>query len=142
MPVFKDKAIVEEMFGEIWTKMVKETEFGAKLKEGGISIYFVVNDPDVVMFVDENGPLFSLEVEILLGYLGLDKADITVGREGIFLEDKLLIPSPQGIMPMNYLVHPSNFTIIPASMVFEKKVNPSDFKGKIVLVGVTALEPQ
>ncbi len=86
---------------------------------------------------DENGPLFSLEVEVLLGYLGLDKADITIEREGIFFEDELIIPSPHGIMPMNYLVHPSNFTIIPASMVFEKKVNPSDFTGKIVLVGVT-----
>ena len=52
MPIFKDSAMMEEMFGEIWTKMVKETEFGTKLKENGISIFFVVNDPDVVMFVD------------------------------------------------------------------------------------------
>lgn len=59
MPVFENKAILEEMFGEIWTKMVKETEFGPKLKENGITIYFVVNDPDTVMFVDENGPLFG-----------------------------------------------------------------------------------
>ena len=86
---------------------------------------------------DENGPLFSLEVEILLDYLDLNKADISVESEGIFLKDELIIPSPHGIMPMNYLVHPSNFTIIPASEVFEGKVNPSDFKGKIVLVGVT-----
>ena len=63
MPVFKSKEMMEEMFGEIWTKMVKETEFGSKLKEGGITIYFVVNDPDVVMFVDENGPLFGDEAK-------------------------------------------------------------------------------
>ncbi len=63
MPVFKDKAMMEEMFGEIWTKMVKETEFGPRLKENGISIFFVVSDPDVVMFVDENGPIFGEEAK-------------------------------------------------------------------------------
>lgn len=63
MTVFKSKEIMEEMFGEIWTKMVKETEFGPKLKSNGITIYFVVNDPDVVMFVDENGPLFGDEAK-------------------------------------------------------------------------------
>lgn len=63
MTVFKSRELMEEMFGEIWTKMVKETEFGPKLKENGITIYFVVNDPDVVMFVDENGPLFGDEAK-------------------------------------------------------------------------------
>lgn len=59
MPVFKAKGLVEEMFGEIWNKMVHETDFGPKLKENGISIFFVVNDPDVFMYVDENGPVFG-----------------------------------------------------------------------------------
>ena len=63
MPVFQDRAMMEEMFGDIWTKMVTETEFGQKLKENGITIYFVVNDPDVVMFVDETGPLFGDEAK-------------------------------------------------------------------------------
>ena len=63
MPVFQDSSQMEEMFGEIWTKMVKETEFGQKLKENGITIYFVVDNPDVVMFVDENGPLFGDEAK-------------------------------------------------------------------------------
>ena len=72
---------------------------------------------------DEDGPLFSLEVEILLDYLDLDKADISVESEGIFFKDELIIPSPNGIMPMNYLVHPSNFTIIPASLIFEVRLS-------------------
>jgi putative sterol carrier protein len=63
MSVFKSKEMVEEMFGEIWSKLVHETEFGPKLKSNGISIYFVINDPDVVMFVDENGPLFGDEAK-------------------------------------------------------------------------------
>ena len=39
----EESAMMEEMFGEIWTKMVKETEFGTRLKENGISIFFVHN---------------------------------------------------------------------------------------------------
>jgi hypothetical protein len=61
MPVFENKEIVTKMFGEIWTRMVNETEFGPKLKESGISLYFIINDPDLEMYVDENGPLFGDE---------------------------------------------------------------------------------
>ena len=64
MPVFKDSTMMEEMFGEIWMKMVKETKFGTELKENGISILFAVSDPDVVMYVDENGPLFGDEAKV------------------------------------------------------------------------------
>ena len=60
MAVFT-KAIMTEMFGEIWTKMVNETEFGNQLKENGITICFVINDPEVEMYVDENGPVFGNE---------------------------------------------------------------------------------
>lgn len=63
MSVFKDAAQAEELFGDLWAKMIRETEFGAKLKESGISIFFVVNDPDMVMYVDENGPVFGEEAE-------------------------------------------------------------------------------
>ena len=79
----------------------------------------------------------ALEMEILVSYLGLDKTQIRVNKNGIFLKDKLFIPSPQGKLPLNYLVHPYNFKIIPASSVLEKKVSSLDFKDKIVLVGVT-----
>ena len=37
MPVFNDKQTVIKMFGEIWSKMIKETEFGPKLRENRIS---------------------------------------------------------------------------------------------------------
>ena len=79
----------------------------------------------------------SLEMEIFLNYLGLDNAEIRVNEQGIFLKDSLLIPSPQGKLPLNYLVHPSHFRIISASSILKKDVSPSDFKDKIVLVGVT-----
>ena len=59
MAIFKDKTVMEELFGELWIKMINETEFGRKLKENQITIFFVIDDPEVVMFVDENGPLFG-----------------------------------------------------------------------------------
>jgi HD-GYP domain-containing protein (c-di-GMP phosphodiesterase class II)/CHASE2 domain-containing sensor protein len=82
-------------------------------------------------------PLFSIEVEILLRYLHIDKARVGVNNQGILLDHQLLIPSPHGISHLNYLAYPSSLTIIPASLVLEKRVNPEDIKGKIVLVGVT-----
>ena len=85
----------------------------------------------------DNKTALSLETEILLSYLGLDKAQIRVNEQGIFLKDRLLISSPQGKQPLNYLVHPSNFRTISASSVLDKEVSPSDIKDKIVLVGVT-----
>jgi putative nucleotidyltransferase with HDIG domain len=86
---------------------------------------------------DEEGAAFSLEVEILFSYLGLTKSQPRIDSQGIFLNDELLVPSQKGMLPLNYLVHPSRFKIIPASSVLEKKVNPLDLKDKIVLVGAT-----
>ncbi|MBA4368287.1 MAG: hypothetical protein C0403_11710 [Desulfobacterium sp.] len=63
MAVFKDKNLMEELFGELWTKMINETEFGPRIKKDGVSILYIVNDPDVVMFVDGDGPLFGIEAE-------------------------------------------------------------------------------
>ena len=51
----------EEMFGEIWLKLIKETEVGPKLKKNGISLHFIINEPDMEMYIDEHGPLFGEE---------------------------------------------------------------------------------
>jgi putative nucleotidyltransferase with HDIG domain len=87
--------------------------------------------------LDRQEVAYSLETEILFRYLDVDRERIRAGRKGIFLDDELLIPSPGGIMPLNYLVHPSRFHTVPASMVLEGKAGPDDFYNKIVLVGVT-----
>ncbi|MFZ0930465.1 MAG: hypothetical protein WAN11_17805 [Syntrophobacteraceae bacterium] len=63
MPVFKDTALAQELFGALWTEMIAETEFGKALKEAEITILFVVHDPDLSMYVDENGPLFGEEAQ-------------------------------------------------------------------------------
>ena len=80
---------------------------------------------------------FSLEMEILLHYLGLNKKGIRVTKDAIFLNNGLVVPSPQGLLPLNYLVHPNNFRTIPAYWILEEKVSPLDLKDKIVLIGVT-----
>lgn len=43
--------------------MIDEFKFGEMLKENGITLLFKVTEPDIVMFVDENGPLFGAEAE-------------------------------------------------------------------------------
>ena len=63
MSVFKDKEMAKELFGDLWNKMIKETEFGPKLKQSGITILFVVDDPDIAMYVDDNGVLFDDEAK-------------------------------------------------------------------------------
>lgn len=63
MAIFKDLGVVEELFGELWIKMINETEFGKKLKESELSILFMTEDPEVVMYVDPNGPLFGEEAK-------------------------------------------------------------------------------
>jgi putative nucleotidyltransferase with HDIG domain len=79
----------------------------------------------------------SIETAILLEYLGIGKEDMALDDRGISLKGGMHIPVTNGKTPLNYLVYHSNFTTIPASMVLGKKVDPADFKDKIVLVGST-----
>ena len=63
MAIFKDKNLMEKLFGELWSKMINETEFGPKIKKDGIAILFIVTDPDVLMFMDGDGPVFGADAE-------------------------------------------------------------------------------
>ena len=63
MPELMDKDTAKELFTDLWTKMINETQFGNRLKEEGISILYITNGPDMKMYVDENGPLFGEEAE-------------------------------------------------------------------------------
>jgi putative nucleotidyltransferase with HDIG domain len=79
----------------------------------------------------------SIETAILLESLGIRKEDIAVDERGVSVKGGMRIPATNGKTPLNYLVYHSNFTTIPAFMVLEKKVDPADFKDRIVLVGST-----
>ncbi len=61
MAIFKDGKQMEEIFGDLWSRLLKETELGEKLKESGISVLYKLSEPEVVMYIDENGPLFGDE---------------------------------------------------------------------------------
>jgi hypothetical protein len=61
MAVFKDAEQLKDMMADLWTKMVKETPFGKGLEENGINILFIVEDPDLTVFIDHNGVLFGEE---------------------------------------------------------------------------------
>ena len=85
----------------------------------------------------DNQTVFSLEAEILIGYLGLDKSAAGFHQQGLYLSQERFIPAPQGIMRINYLAHPSQIRIIPAAAVLNGSIDPSDIRNKIVLVGAT-----
>lgn len=68
--------------------------FVNKPLQGGI-----VKELRTFLVHDEKEVAFSLEVEIFFSYLDLDKKQIRVNREGIFLKDAPLIPSPGGDNP-------------------------------------------
>lgn len=89
MAIFESGAKMEEIFGEIWTDMINNTDFGKELKKNGITIFFVVNDPDVVMYVDENGPIFGEESEKKTPVVTMKMAGDTVHK---FWLKKLNVP--------------------------------------------------
>jgi putative nucleotidyltransferase with HDIG domain len=79
---------------------------------------------------------FSFEIQILREYLDVDEGGLVTSARGVSVGG-MTIPSPRGSMHLNYLVHPTAFTVIPASSVLEGTVNPADLRDKIVLVGAT-----
>lgn len=63
MPVFKDTVTMQEIFGEIWTRLIKEGGLGQKLKDSGLSVLYRIHDPEMLMYLDENGVLFGKAAE-------------------------------------------------------------------------------
>jgi len=84
---------------------------------------------------DSDTPHVSMDVQ--LAGAGLRPEDVRISSAGIWLKDGVFIPSPNGRTPLNYLVYPTDFRTIPAIQVIKNRVDPADFKDKIVLVGAT-----
>jgi hypothetical protein len=61
MAIFKDRETAEKLFLEFWQQLIQEYKLGDEFKKNEISILFEINDLDLVMFVDENGPQFGDE---------------------------------------------------------------------------------
>lgn len=88
MPIFTTK-VAHDLFGDLWTKMIKETVFGPKLKESNMSISYVIDEPDITMFVDGDGPLFDDEARAKVATVTMKMNGDTVHK---FWLKKLFIP--------------------------------------------------
>jgi len=62
MTIFKNSETAERLFREFWNELIQSQGFDRKLKQEGINILFEINDPDLAMYIDENGPLFGEEI--------------------------------------------------------------------------------
>ncbi len=87
MMIFPDAMRIEEMFGDLWTTMIRESDFGDKVK--GISVLFVIHDPEIKMYVDQNGPLFGQDAATRKPTLTMKMSGETVHR---FWLKKLNVP--------------------------------------------------
>ena len=54
MAVFKDTNQMYAMLEDLWNYVIKETEFGPKLKEYGINYKFIIKEPNGYLFVDHD----------------------------------------------------------------------------------------
>lgn len=74
MPAYKDTEQMYEVLGDLWNYVIRETEFGPKLKEYEITYKFVVNEP--------NGYIWVAHDEVLTGKKGNKDAVITMELSG------------------------------------------------------------
>jgi len=54
MTVFKDTQHIYEVLSDLWNYVIRETEFGPKLKEYEITYKFVLKEPSGYLFVDHD----------------------------------------------------------------------------------------
>ena len=86
---------------------------------------------------DNHKVYYSIDVGILADYWDISRSQFKlIPQKGLYLKDKF-IPAPGGVTPINYLVHPTQFFLIPAYLILEKKINLDVLKNKIVLIGAT-----
>ena len=88
MPIFT-KDVATELFGELWMRMINETEFGPKLKESNMSIMYIINEPELTMFVDGDGPVFDDEAKSKVAVVTMKMDGDTVHK---FWLKQLFIP--------------------------------------------------
>ena len=74
MANYKDTEHMYQILGELWNYVIKETEFGTKLKEYEITYKFVVNNP--------NGYIFVTHDQVITGSEGNQDAVITMELSG------------------------------------------------------------
>ena len=63
MAAFKNKAMMEKIFGEILNELIRRTELGRQMKDNGISILYKITDLDMLMYIDGYGAVFGKAAE-------------------------------------------------------------------------------
>ena len=74
MAAFNDTEHMYEILGELWNYVIRETEFGPKLKEYEITYKFIIKDP--------NGYIFVAHDQVLTGDAANQDAVITMELSG------------------------------------------------------------
>lgn len=55
MSVYGDSERARQILGDFWAEMLEDPEVGTKLKETGMTALFKLKDPDLLMYVGEDG---------------------------------------------------------------------------------------
>ena len=63
MPVFKDTNQMYEVLGELWRTLLENPEFGPKLMDSGITIKYVMSEPDGHIWIGEDKLLLGNEAD-------------------------------------------------------------------------------
>jgi hypothetical protein len=58
MPLFT-KQLALNLFNDLFTEMVRKTDFAHKMAHKDLSVLIVYNDPDVTIYLDGDGPMFE-----------------------------------------------------------------------------------
>jgi len=74
MAIYKDTQHMYEVLGDLWNYVIKETEFGPKLKEYEITYKFIIKEP--------NGFIYVAHGEVITGEEGNRDAVITMELSG------------------------------------------------------------
>ncbi len=80
MAIFRDPAVANELFGELWSTLIEKTEFGPKMREANLSVLFLINDPDMVTYVDGHGVVFGDEAKKKTATITMSMSGDTVHR--------------------------------------------------------------
>lgn len=59
MAAYRDAAQARQVLDEFWTEMLEDPAVGDKLRETGMSALFKINDPNLLLYIDENGILWN-----------------------------------------------------------------------------------
>lgn len=71
MSVYGDHETLKKLFDEFWTELLEDPQVGPRLKETGLTIAFRIKDPDVDMYIDEEGVKWDAEARSMKPILTL-----------------------------------------------------------------------